>query len=880
MLAAPDPGQTEAVQETEAQGPRRGTLRVYLGAAPGVGKTFAMLDEGRRRRERGARVVIGAIETHGRSATIEQLRRLDHHGEGDSSMAQLNTDQIAALRPDVVLIDDMARPNPAQSNRSQRWQDVAMLLECGIDVITTLNIAELESVRDVAERITGLAPVGTVPDAFVRSAAQVELIDMAPEALRRRLAHGNVYPPGEVDAAMAESFGEPRLRALREMALLWVADGASSFDPSPDTGGGTDIGFGRRDTRERVVVAITGVPGGEIVIRRAARMAQRARASLVAVHVAPSSAIDGHAGPSLEAQQRLVRELGGSAQTVVGDDVAVALTAFARTERATQLVVGASGHGRVHHALRGSVTNELIRLGRDVDVHMVSLRGLALVDVGGGATASVKASKRTRDRRWSRVGLPRRRRLLAAFAAIVSIPFLTFVLVRLDDRMSLASQALVFLGLVVVIAAAGGIEVGLASMVASLVAINWFFTEPRHTLLVGDAEDIIALVVFGVVTLTVSALVSQAARQAREARRSRTEAEILARSSATAVGAAEPLAELVEQLRTFTGSTYARIEQRVPGSLVGAAESAAGRLEVALDEQRSLVLIGSPLSVEDRRLVAVFADQLRGALRTSDLAAAASAADRLQEANDFRTALLRAVSHDLRSPLAGIKAASSSLLSAEVTWEPDQQHDFLETIDAETDRLNRLIEELLEMSRLEAGVIVAQQVEADLATILDDAVRSLPLDVRDRVQIRVTVDAHRVRTDPALLERVVANLISNALNATAFSADPSRRIVSAEAERVGSAVLVRVIDRGPGIAAAQRDAARRPFQRLDDASHRDGMGLGLAIADGLARTIGAELDLDDTPGGGLTASVRLPCTLATTAAAVLNAATAPTEVPS
>ena len=163
MLAAPDPGQTEGVQETEAQGPRRGTLRVYLGAAPGVGKTFAMLDEGRRRRERGAKVVIGAIETHGRSATIEQLRRLDHHGDRDSSMAELDTDQIAALRPDVVLIDDMARPNPPHSNRRQRWQDVAMLLDCGIDVITTLNIAELESVRRVRVHMvsTGARELGS-----------------------------------------------------------------------------------------------------------------------------------------------------------------------------------------------------------------------------------------------------------------------------------------------------------------------------------------------------------------------------------------------------------------------------------------------------------------------------------------------------------------------------------------------------------------------------------------------------------------------------------------------------------------------------------------------------------------------------------------------
>ena len=835
-------------------------MRVYLGAAPGVGKTYAMLDEGRRRQGRGAQVLIWAVDSRGRAATEAQLQLLiamtgSGAVESQSGNPGLLVEGIIARRPDVVLVDDLAALNPPGATRVHRWQDVDELLKAGIDVVTTLNIGELESVRDVVERVTGIAPSGTVPDIFVRSAAQVELVDITPEALRRRLAHGNVFKAEDVDASVADLFEEHRLAALRELTLLWVADGVrgtpSNDGPSPLHR--SDTGW---ETRERIVVAVSGTPGDDVVVRRAARMAQRARATLVAVHVLTAGTVPERGGDdqvSIRRIKELVEELGGRFHTVTGGEIPAALSAFVRAERGTQLVLGVGSHRRGKNTFTRSTVDVLIELAEDFDVHVVTHK------------TTVTSSDISVNRLMVSVGsalvqgtrLTHRRRNYAALAAIVALPGLTFVLDLLRDRMSLASQMLLYLGLVVVLAAAGGIEVGLGSMIVALVAVNWYFTEPRHTLLVGDAEDVVALFVFGVVTVTVSTLVSQAARRAIEAGRSRTEAELLARASATMVGSLDPLRDLIEQLRIFSGSTYAHIENRIPGAS-NPGKDAGNRTVIPLDQKRALVLIGDPLSAQDRELVTVFADQIRTVLRTGELALAASGSARLQEANDFRTALLRAVSHDLRSPLSGIKAASSSLLSAEVTWPQSQKIEFIQTIDTEADRLSRLIEELLEMTRLEAGVIVAHGVETDLVDVCAEAVRAQVTADRSRVSVKLGPGAGRARTDPALVERILANLTTNALSASQSQHEPERRMVAIEAERVGESIVVRVVDRGPGLPASKRDSARQPFQRVDDSAHHSGLGLGLAIVDALAKTIGTELHLDDTPGGGLTASIRLP----------------------
>src|SRR4051812_46022861 len=337
----------------------RGRLRVYLGAAPGVGKTYAMLNEGFRRRERGTDVVVGFVEAHGRANTASQVRELEvvprrvleYRG---TSFEEMDLDAVLARKPKVALVDELAHSNVPGSRHEKRWQDVEVLLEAGIDVISTVNIQHLESMNDVVEAITGIEQRETIPDEVVRRADQVELVDQTPEALRRRMAHGNIYQPEKVDAALANYFRVGNLGALRELALMWTADRVDEALEEYRQAHGI---VGTWETRERVVVAITGAPGGDDVIRRAARMAMRTRGDLIGVHVRPA---DGLAGPSTERLadlRRLLTELGGEYREVSGGDVAEALVGFARAENATQLVLGASQRSRVSELMRGSIIN-------------------------------------------------------------------------------------------------------------------------------------------------------------------------------------------------------------------------------------------------------------------------------------------------------------------------------------------------------------------------------------------------------------------------------------------------------------------------------------------------------------------------------------------
>src|SRR2546430_801419 len=352
----------------------RGTLRIYLGAAPGVGKTFAMLGEGRRGAERGTDVAVGFVETHDRPRTAAQLGdlpviprlRIAHEGV---LLEEMNLDAVLARRPQVVLVDELAHTNVAGSRNAKRWEDVEELLRAGIDVISTVNIAHLESLADVCAAITGVPPRESVPDAVVRAADQIELVDMTPEALRRRLAHGNIYDPETIDVALANYFRVGNLAALRELALLWVADRVDEALQRYRAVHGIRRPW---ETRERVVVALTGAPGGEQLIRRAARMAARAKADLVGVHIYAEDGLRAPPTDLLDDHRELLEEFGGTYHEIHSSDVAGALVGLARTENATQLVLGASLRSRVSELLRGSVINEVIRQSGPIDVHVVS----------------------------------------------------------------------------------------------------------------------------------------------------------------------------------------------------------------------------------------------------------------------------------------------------------------------------------------------------------------------------------------------------------------------------------------------------------------------------------------------------------------------------
>src|SRR5688572_17142242 len=356
----------------------RGILRIYLGAAPGVGKTFSMLGEAHRRLSRGTDVVVGLVETHGRAHTAEQLEGLQVLPRAEitcrgTTLPELDVDAVLARRPDVVVIDELAHTNAPGSRHAKRWEDVEQVVDAGISVLTTVNVQHLESLNDVVQQITGVPPRETVPDAVVRRADQIELVDMSPEALRRRLAHGNVYPAEEIDAATRNYFRIGNLTALRELALLWLADRVDEGLRRYRTEHAIEHVW---EARERVVVALTGGPEGDTLIRRGARIAARSargdEIDLLAVHVLAGNRPDGASTTALQRQRQLVEHLGGTFHQVVGDEVPQALLEFARVEEATQLVIGTSRRSRWARAFRAGIGAEVVARSGDIDVHIVT----------------------------------------------------------------------------------------------------------------------------------------------------------------------------------------------------------------------------------------------------------------------------------------------------------------------------------------------------------------------------------------------------------------------------------------------------------------------------------------------------------------------------
>jgi two-component system sensor histidine kinase KdpD len=831
----------------------RGSLRIYLGAAPGVGKTFAMLNEGRRRAERGTDVVVGIVETHGREQTAAQLdgleliprRKLDYRG---AILEEMDVDAVLARRPDQALVDELAHTNAPGSRNEKRWQDIEVLLAAGIDVISTVNIQHVESLNDVVEQITGTKQRETVPDTWVRQADQIELVDMTPEALRRRMAHGNIYPAERIDAALSNYFREGNLAALRELALLWLADRVDEALQEYRERHGIEEPW---ETRERVVVAITGAPGGEHLVRRAARMATRAKAELVGAHVRRDDGTRERTSPLLPEHRALLESLGGRYVELAAGDPGAALVDLARSENATQLVLGSSRRSRWAELLGGSVITDVIRRAGDIDVHVISSRE----DVVTSPTAPLPM-------RLSRgPALPRRRVAIGWITAIFAPPLLTVVSAQLREHLQLPSILMLFVLVVTAVAAIGGAGPAIVAAASAFLLTNWYFTPPIHTFTISDPENVLALVVFLVVALVVSWFVSTVTRRSAEATRATAEAEALARLAALSV-ASDPLAGVLEHLRTSFGLAAVSLLRRADREWV--VEASAGEhaptnaqgadLVVPVNPDVSLVLRGDHLPLVDRRVLQAFASQLALALEGRRLTAGASAAAELAQANELRTALLAAVSHDLRTPLAAIKASVTSLLATDVTWSTDEAREFSEAIDEETDRLTVLVSNLLDMSRIATGAVAPRDAPVGVDEIVPAAIASLgDRALGGHVEVQVPETLPRVHTDPALLERAVANLIDNAL---AWS--PPDTPVRVHAGQAGDRIVLRVIDRGPGVAAADRGTIFLPFQRRGDRSNGAGVGLGLAVARGFIEAVGGRVEVEDTPGGGATMVVSLP----------------------
>ena len=846
--------------------PGRGHLRIYLGSAAGVGKTYAMLGEGHRRADRGADVVVAFAEAHGRPQTearldgLETIPRAKREYRG-ASFEEMDLDAVLARRPEVALVDEFAHTNVPGSRNEKRWQDVEELLDAGIEVISAVNIQHLESLNDVVEKITGVPQRETVPDAIVRAADQVEMVDMTAEALRRRMAHGNIYPPEKIDAALTNYFRSGNLSALRELALLWLAD---KVDEGLQRYRAEHQIKGAWEARERVVVALTGGPEGQTLIRRAARIAARsAGGDLLAVHVTKSDGLTGADPAALASQRRLVESVGGTYHHVVGDNIAEALLAFARAENATQLVLGASRRPWLTVMLTGpGIGSRTIKGSGDIDVHIVTHghmgRGRGLPQPRGALTL---------------------RRKLAGYVLAAGLStVLTLVLTSLRSGLNLTSDVLMFLVAVILVALIGGFAPAVLAAIAGFLLLNYYFTPPIHQWTIAEANNALALGVFVAVALLVSSVVDIAARRTKQAARANAESELLATTAGSVLRGQQGLSALLDRIREAFGMDSVTLLERTSAdgpppadgtanqtrSMSGSWHVVASRgepavtrpeeadVEVPVADTLSLALRGRTLPAADWRVLGAFASYAAVALDQQRLAAEAQAAKPIAAADRMRTALLAAVSHDLRSPLASAKAAVTSLRSRDVDWAAEDHDELLATADESLDQLTHLVDNLLDMSRLQAGALSLFPRPAGLEEIVSRALDNLDPAARG-ITVDIPESLPEINVDPAILERVIVNLTENALRYS-----PPGRPPLLAASSLGDRVELRVVDRGPGIPEPDRDRMFVPFQRLGDTDNTTGVGLGLALSRGLTEAMGGTLTADDTPGGGLTMTVSLP----------------------
>ncbi|WP_105968600.1 sensor histidine kinase [Streptomyces geranii] len=819
----------------------RGKLRIYLGAAPGVGKTYAMLSEAHRRVERGTDCVVAFVEHHSRPRTevmlhgLEQIPRKELAYRG-SVFTEMDVDAVLARRPQVALVDELPHTNIPGSRNTKRWQDVEELLAAGIDVISTVNIQHLESLGDVVESITGVRQQETVPDEVVRRADQIELVDMSPQALRRRMAHGNIYKSDKVDAALANYFRPGNLTALRELALLWVADRVDEYLTEYRSEHHVSRIWG---SRERIVVGLTGGPEGRTLIRRAARLAEKgAGGEVMAVYIARSDGLTNASPKELTVQRTLVEDLGGTFHHVVGDDIPVALLDFARGVNATQIVLGVSRRKTWQYVFGPGVGATVARdSGPDLDVHLIT-HG----EAGKGRGLPVA--------RGARLG---RARIIWGWLVGVAGPVVLALLLSAVD-LGLANDMLLFLALTVAAALLGGLYPALASAAFGSMLLNYFYTPPYHRLTIADPKNIVALVIFFGVAVSVASVVDLAARRTHQAARLRAESEILSFLAGSVLRGETSLEALLDRVReTFGMDSVALLERASdvdPWTCAGSVgtRQAVQRPEDAdvdmpVGDHMALALSGRVLPAADRRVLAAFAAQAAVVLDRRRLQSQADQARTLAEGNRIRTALLAAVSHDLRTPLAGIKAAVSSLRSDDVEWSEEDRAELLAGIEDGADRLDHLVGNLLDMSRLQTGTVTPLIREIDLDEVVPMALGGVP---EGSVELDIPETLPMVAVDPGLLERSVANLVENAVK---YSPDGERVLVAASA--IADRVEVRVVDRGPGVPDEAKDRIFEPFQRYGDAPRGAGVGLGLAVARGFAEAMGGTLQAEDTPGGGL-----------------------------
>ena len=884
---------------------QRGTLKVYLGFAPGVGKTCAMLSEAHDLVDRGHDVLVGIVEDHGRARTrklteglpILPRKTVAHRG---SEYSEFDLQAALEAHPKIILVDELAHTVVAQPGRqdepsasTKRWHDVYALLEAGINVISTMNIQHLESLNDVVSAVTGTRQRETVPDQVLRDADEIELIDLSPDALRIRLARGEVYRQRQAETALNSYFRVGNLTALRELSLLWLAD---KVDEGLEKYREEEKIEDNWPARERVVVAVQGDEVSEALIRRGARITERvAGREMLVVYVSGSDAALGRNLPQrLRRLQELTESLDGQWRVIEGDDVANTLLTFARTVNASQLVIGL---GTRMSRLFSSTAHQIIDGAGRIDVHIVSTIGGASQEEAKGSGLWSKGPARasewlnslgSRDAKTSTETskqLSPLRRISGWTLAVLGPVLLTLLMLPFDNReAALGSILLGYLTIAVFSAMAGGFGPAIMAVTLGSLLANWFFTHPYRTFTVTEPANVVQIILFFVISVAVAVVVDIAERRRALANRRLGQAVVLSDLARGALDEGDDIRSLLSRLReTFNlnrvdlqqyskeRKKWVTMETTDPGGIGVPWPGKHSPAHVGAGDGMRFVLGDRELSPAENAMIEAHGARITAIFNRERIEAMRRATAALEAGNRVGTALLTAVSHDLRTPLAGIKAAISSLTMDDLKLDDESRALLMETIESSVDRLETVTGNLLDMGRVNSNTVAIRCTPVQYADVVDSVCAELP-EAAQHIVNNLEKYTPAVVADAGLVQRIVANIVINARR----YAPNSRIEISAHPMRESGTVDLRIVDHGPGFPPETMNDVFTPFQRLGDQSaSTNGLGLGLAVARGFAEAMGGALEAENTPGGGATLVLSLPEAAAPSSATTLSAAFAP-----
>lgn len=848
----------------EAQRAGRGRLKVFLGMAPGVGKTYEMLQQAARRQAQGLKVLVGVVETHGRVETqallngLEVLPRKPTEYRG-RTLLEFDIDAALSRRPQLLLVDEYAHSNVPGSRHPKRWQDVHELIAAGIDVWTTLNVQHLESLVDVVWKITGVRQRETVPDSVLSEADEIEVVDITPAELRQRLEEGKVYLPETARQASVHFFKPENLTALRELALRRAAQTIDEQLVGAMRRAGVE---GPWAAGERILVLVGPDPMASALVRAGRRLAEMMDAPWTVVHVErsnrPASSVEGAA--RLNEAFKLAEQLGGHTQMLTGDDIVGSVLDYASRNNATQIVIGKGRDSRWREVFGRSLAGAFTRRARGAALHIVT---------EAGAQAPVQMLPKVK------LELSRGWRGYAVGAGFIAVA--TAVSFVLDRTFARADVGMVFLSAVLAAGVLYGLRTALAAATVAFLVYNFFFLEPRYSFQIGSPTDVLTLVVFWAAALATGGLAGRLRDQQKATnRRASAVTTLLAASRrlSAAPKQAEAASVLAEQLAAATGGKALvllptdgeiapaagspKLEELSPAEIAAArwawekgepAGAGTGTLpNVAWTfrplqglKARSGVAATEPdpsAGPDEERFVLALLDQGAVALERAEFAAEAADAEALRRSDRLRTALLNSISHDLRTPLATVLGSTTTLIDYGEELKPEVRRDLLESVREEAERLNRYVGDLLDMTKIEGGALAPRTDWVDARETLTAALERVSRRLGGRKAVRDFPDRLTlVKADPGLLEQAVVNILENAI---AYSPDGSRIEIAAYEDLKN--VVISIEDEGRGIPTPELEYVFEKFRRMGQSSDRGkGAGLGLAISKGFVEAMGGRI---------------------------------------